>query len=138
MTDRLDEIRRLMREATPGPWRWGDSQYRELRLLGADGGLVLTVNDCSSYTKQIIDIEAQTEPDADLIAAAPELLAWAAGEIERLRGVNDGVRDWAQGRVDVLSRCIDGNRVDLTTRTEMMYERTIMRDLVAMLDEGET
>ena len=125
MTDRHDEIRGLIREATPGPWETFDhgSPYR----LGVSAG---------SMTEPIV---MSTESrDARLIAAAPELLAWCVAEIERLRGVNDGVRDWAQGRVDTLTGCIDGNRVDLTTRTEMMYERTIMRDLVAMLDEGET
>jgi hypothetical protein len=110
MTDRLDEIRRLIREATPGPWRWGDNQHGEGRVLGVDGDSILSVSDCSTHSKQHIDLEALHEPDARLIAAAPELLAWAAGEIERLRedqrsalsnawcaGVDDALADVSGG-----------------------------------------
>jgi hypothetical protein len=126
MTDRLDEIRRLVAGGAPSAVACPE--------CGGQGYHV--VMDGPEQARQRCDWCDGGE--IYVIAAAPELLAWAAGEIERLRGVNDGVRDWAQGRVDVLSRCIDGNRVDLTTRTEMMYERTIMRDLVAMFEEEET
>jgi hypothetical protein len=57
-------------------------------------------------------------------------------EVERLRGVQSSLRDWAQGRVETLTRCIATEGIAPSTAGEMMYERTIMRDIVAMLDEA--
>jgi hypothetical protein len=67
--------------------------------------------------------------------ATAELAALRA-EVERLRGVHGSLRDWAQGRVDTLTRCIETAGIAPNTTAEMLYERTIMRDIVAMLDEA--
>jgi len=67
-------------------------------------------------------------------AAEAELAALRA-EVERLRGVHGSLRDWAQGRVETLTRCCKLPHVGFGTAAEMMYERTIMRDIVAMLEE---
>ena len=77
MTDRLDEIRRLIREATPGPWE------------RAEFGIHIGVD--SVTNPQMVIASVRHEEDIALIAAAPELLAWAAGEIERLRRCRDAV-----------------------------------------------
>jgi len=54
---------------TPGPWEpdyWGD---REIDIYSADGSLVCQMRGGST------DEEDDSEPDARLIAAAPELLS---------------------------------------------------------------
>lgn len=58
-------------KTTPGPWRWEYSQGLRKRLT-SDGSDVFTAALTDSLGDSYVDID---EPDANLIAAAPELLA---------------------------------------------------------------
>jgi hypothetical protein len=116
MTDRLDEIRRLV-DALPGtPW----SHHHR----GANGLHAVIDVEGSPVTAELI------EEEAVFIAAAPELLAWAAGEIERLRedqrsalsnawcaGVNDALADVPGG--DEYASAINAHANALTNPYEV-------------------
>jgi hypothetical protein len=67
----------LLAKATPRPWRWARDRGVDDELVGADDSLV--VWGCH-------DNACAADRDAAFIAAAPDLLASALAEIERLRG----------------------------------------------------
>ena len=72
MTDHLDKTRALLAAATTGPWSVAH---------GVDEALDIVIH----HTCESRLAEAWDMPNARLIAAAPELLAWCVAEIERLR-----------------------------------------------------
>lgn len=80
--DPVAEARELLAAATPGPWQFEESGNSECgdgccwewwgnRVLGGDS--------------IVVEYDGLCEADADLIAAAPTLLAALADEVERLR-----------------------------------------------------
>jgi len=78
MTDRLAEIRARLEAATPGPWKWevviAEQSVTEHTLKGPD---VL----CRYW------YDRPPSGDGELIAHAPEDIAWLLGEVERLRAL---------------------------------------------------
>lgn len=98
-TDLVSRARGLVAEATPGPWhnlaaRVLASSFNELD----DEPITIADYDCDVR----IDDE-QAQRNATLIAAAPELLAQMADEIERLRAE----RDELNAVIDHLEKVID-------------------------------
>lgn len=96
---RKDEIRRLLEEATPGPWRWIDTDS----LVGDHGKRPVVLSPCVESLGQYAMIGTRAagsgllrrlypdDPNAALIAAAPtalrELLAYCE-ELERAKDAN--------------------------------------------------
>lgn len=80
--NRLPEIRALLVEITAGPWT-------RVGRPGQDGAiLIVSEGRRNGKAPLVAMVDARREEaggNADLIARAPELLAWAADEIERLR-----------------------------------------------------
>jgi len=73
---------------TPGPWEpdyWGD---REIDIYSADGSLVCQMRGGST------DEEDDSEPDARLIAAAPELLSELKLILSMWEEAIDYEKDW--------------------------------------------
>jgi hypothetical protein len=77
----LDEIKRALAAATPGPWDWcssGCGQDPEAELVVfRDGGM--------AGSPEIAELRHNAEEDAALIAAAPTWLAELVVEVERLQ-----------------------------------------------------
>ena len=82
MTDRLDEIRKRLGAATPGPWhieRMKHSlKHSEIWLQPEDEHAWSL--DCNTYQPNSKD-----EANAQLIAHAPEDIAYLLAEVERLQ-----------------------------------------------------
>jgi hypothetical protein len=96
MTDRIEQIKARLAEATRGPWRW--DEYPVPTLYGVGG------TDDYSYEDEVIEashsgecgcrsaceLEVDVAPaNRRLIANAPEDIAWLLGEVERLTEAND-------------------------------------------------
>lgn len=77
MTDLVSRARELLAKITPGPWRadWEDADDWWCITAQPTGGMV-----CPEVTTV-----QGTEPDAEFIAAAPDLIAGLLDEVERLQ-----------------------------------------------------
>lgn len=63
---------------TPGPWHWHPTSAEPFSLMGANGQDVIRAVDGHVYSEHSSDaatIDIHTEADANLIAAAPDMLA---------------------------------------------------------------
>lgn len=89
----LDELERLEREATPGPWEWYGISLKAGRVE------VLGPGESDSFGYGTIDV---ADADQDLIAAARNALPELIAELRTLRA-----------RVDEMERDLDACRVDL-------------------------
>lgn len=76
--ERLQEIRELLKAATPGPW--DDAEYWVEEQQSGGRLVVATCN--------IVDCE-RAQKDAKLIAAAPTIIQELADEVERLQRENE-------------------------------------------------
>jgi len=85
MADPVDEARRLLAEATPGPWEAVTSGPREWLIEAGRE----THRGSPIHHARVLS----TVADAALIAAAPTLLAALCDEVERLRAVRDAARE---------------------------------------------
>lgn len=107
---RLDEIRARLAAATPGPWHsvWdddadGDAYSTPTIYTTAEGvpeddrGVV-----CCMYYDG--DLVGATEPNAALIASAPDDLAFLLAEVERLTGEAAAERRKVGRELDTLAR----------------------------------
>ena len=77
MTDAVTRARKLLDKATPGPWC---ATYDRTGVMGSPQESITTV------IPTVVEF-ALSEHDAELIAAAPTLLAKLADEVERLRAL---------------------------------------------------
>ena len=76
MSDRLKEIRARLDAATPGPWD------TEGPCMSGDGTYGVFADDGAGEPTLALRM---SPPDADLVAHAPDDLAWLVAEVERLR-----------------------------------------------------
>jgi hypothetical protein len=104
--EQLDELAALAERMTPAPWRWGD--HRKTSFSGAqesmfklyrvkDNGLsgppVLALEPTSCYTTMADD----TDGIVALRNAAPALLSMVRSQSERIRELEEGLRDALAG-----------------------------------------
>ena len=87
---------------TPGPWHvewvpWG--KERDLKVVAKDGGVLLTMN----RTGYLLS-EAVMESNAQLLAAAPDLLA-ALEAITRRVPILSSTEDYRAGQEHALEGC---------------------------------
>ena len=115
----LAELRRLLAEATPGPWLTADHQVddsnvpRTIVRLSDDGGVLVDVGlneiaDC--------DFGENTKADVRLIAAAVNSLGPLLDELERLRGELVKVNEDCRIRLDERRRMQDAAEAALYRR----------------------
>ena len=109
----LDELERLLAEATPAPWREddGDDQTYSGRILGADGALVTELS-VDGWEWETVHLGISPADEALILGlrnAAPHLLALARAA-EKLYALNVRIRiaepmdatfddDWADAMV---------------------------------------
>jgi DNA repair ATPase RecN len=82
---KLDEIKKALQAATPGPWEY--EMWEGCADVYPTTGRHVPI--CQLWTKTEEPME-NAENNAHLIANAPEWLQWAVQEIERLREENEG------------------------------------------------
>jgi hypothetical protein len=68
---------------TPGPWKWVEERGGVYRLIGADGTVV--ADDGSAWGEYGGWMNSPDEPNARLIAAAPDLLEAIQGFRRQLK-----------------------------------------------------
>jgi hypothetical protein len=83
------DLKKVFREATPGPWRWVSGGWRDGHrgIDGGDGSPVLRLSSANEGDTgdAWIGTEDVSDPDAALLAAAPIL----AAEVIELRTIRD-------------------------------------------------
>lgn len=85
LTDaRLRSIRRRLRAATPGPWRYDGCSVTDQRRTGDSFSMEWIPNGIAVSDERV---NMRIDADAELIAHAPADLAMLVAEIERLREV---------------------------------------------------
>lgn len=92
--EKLAGIRARLAKATPGPWQiTGTKEHHEkdnryFKVRGTRLGAKWHIADVRYLEMDNYSEHGEAQSIADLIAHAPEDLAWLLGEIERLRGLN--------------------------------------------------
>lgn len=76
--ERLDEIEAALNDATPGPWSAETRGHLITHVNDADG---IPIGICQECTNDA----TYEAPNAELIAHAPEYIAYLLAEVERLR-----------------------------------------------------
>lgn len=86
MNDRIQEIKKRLAEATPGPWEAVVGNYNEIAIVGQKG-LVMSFGGYAGF-----DNFKGTEPsdeDERLITWAPSDISYLLSEVERLQRENE-------------------------------------------------
>lgn len=87
MTDRLDEIRKRLEAATPGPWFYRNAGVRK-KCKKAE----IKLADCPvAFRGPDIEEHKGGYNDAEFIAHAPEDIAYLLAEVERLNALVGGL-----------------------------------------------
>jgi hypothetical protein len=76
MSERVDEIRQRLEAATPGPWK-ADATENDVPVVCVDGPIPGTAT-------VLFEGDWAEQPDAELIAHAPDDLAFLLDEVTRL------------------------------------------------------